>query len=78
LTISSGEKGGGGASGLAGVTNATAPVAAMVKTCRRDMVLITTSFEAIETVALLGRLAKLVLFRRRAAADGWSIMAEPS
>jgi hypothetical protein len=31
------------------------------------MVLITTSFEAIETVALRGRLAKLVLFRRRAA-----------
>jgi hypothetical protein len=31
----------------------------MVKTCRRDMVLITTSFEAIGAQALLERLAKL-------------------
>jgi hypothetical protein len=31
------------------------------------MVLITTSFEAIGAQALLGRLAKLVLIRRRSA-----------
>jgi hypothetical protein len=50
----------------------------MVKTCRRDMVLITTSFEAIGAQALLERLAKLGSSVGARRADGWSIIAEPS